>query len=715
MNLSLRAYRWFWCLLTFICGTGVLWPNVAFAQAAAASKSTFVDLDDAAEAGGYEVTAQLTALPVLWSLARQENSDGYYVNIAPDAISFSVQRDGTKVLLAQHKGAFLASKTAPAKVVLQHQANRWNIIWQDRVVLRAEDGQWQDGPVGWKGAAGAVQNARLQPLGTPYFDDDFMRVSEEAAYQQAKPNPHNGMVISSVEVKETIWNTVQGKWKTTGIMENKKAQVAQSINPFAFESEAEGKNLALAGNDFWTDYRVQCAVKPQGADALGLVLYARDAKNYLMFIWKADGQVQLRSVVAGKTLVLDGSTADAFASGQWYELESRMHGGRWRAYIDGRQVLQADTGWFGRGRIGVYSENAAAGKNAAFDDIQVRATKDVLDDFSVAMPGRWKTMAGSWSWQEAATPQGSAVSRAVMGEETWKDYNVASKAFLPEDGSLGLLLNVTDQGYYLFRISGSQAQSPEAGTAQLLLQGKSSKVLAEAKIGARFDNKSTVWNFGQDQGYLQVTSGKEKALLLEAYDETLTAGQPGIMALRGAKAAPRFDAMLVHFARPRKVWAKVPELYVDSRQAKTMGGWSTPKGEWIPVQPTAQTPEKAKETKSTTLWNKGLFWGSGDIAVKIPALKKDQTMTLLLGDARKPDDAKSTFRLELQQLEQELKVTLLQGNSEHPEVLASAKVVISGKLTEKTLQLSRRGSFIIVRLGEDNPHALLVYQMLQSE
>jgi hypothetical protein len=711
MNASLRRCS-FWCLLAFACcASQFISPQFALAQNGAAAKSTFTDLDDEAEAGGYNVSAQLNALPVEWAVARQENGDGYYVDFTANAISLSVQNQGKKVLLTRSAGEFSASKAAPMVIVLQRRANRWNIIWQNRVVLRAEDDHFYEGAIGWKGAAGSVDNIEVQPASAPFFDDDFMRVSEKAAYEQAKPNPRNGMVIHSLKLTETIWSTVAGKWQTTGIMENDtQAQVAESANPFAFESGDKGENLAFAGHPFWSDYSLSSAVKPQGADALGLIIYAQDAQNYLLFVWNKDGQVQLQAVIGGKTLVLAGSVYEPYEIDQWYRLECKIHSGKWRAYIDGHQVLSADTGWFGQGRVGVYSTNSSADKNAAFDDVHVRDAQDILDDFSIAVPGRWQTVAGNWNWQKQASPKTAENAIALMGEKDWSNYGIDSSTFLPDDGAFGLILDHADKGYYLFRATGSKAKFPGAGTAQLILcEGNNTKVLEQLKTGTQFDNKSTLWSFEEENGYLKVTTGEEKVLLLDAYDETLSAGKAGIYAKKSAANAPRFTGVLVHFPQQRQVWAKVPELYVDPLQAETMGEWSTPQGSWIPVSPTSAKAGTVDSKDAKTLWNKGLFWGDGDVTFKLPALTKDQKVELLLGDASMPDDAKSTFRLELTADAGTLSAALWQGEVSG-QTVASGKTAFKDKLEGQTLIVSRRGRFIIVRLGDNNSHAFLVYK-----
>lgn len=711
MPASLRRC-WLWCFLILGYSANLfILPKVAVAQNSAVAKSTFTDLDDQAEAGGYDVTAQLTALPVKWSAARQKNGDGYYLDFTPNSISLSVQNNGTKVLLTRSAGEFSASKAAPVVIILQRRAYRWNIIWQNRVVLRAEDDHFEEGQIGWNGAAGSVQDAEVQPTSAPFFDDDFMRVSEKAAYEEAKPNPRNGMVIHTLKLTETIWSTVAGKWQTTGIMENDtQAQVAESANPFAFESGGKGENLAFAGHPFWSDYSFSSAVKPQGASTLGLIMYAQDAQNYLLFIWGDDGQVQLQAVVGGKALVLAGSTYQPYSNDQWYRLECKIHSGKWRAYIDGHQVLSVDTGWFGQGRVGVYSMNPAMDKNAAYDDVHIRDARDVLDDFSNPVPGRWQSLQGNWNWQKNASPQTSADSIAVMGEKTWSNYGIDASAYLPADGALGLILNQTKDGYYLFRVNGSKVKSPNAGLVQLVLvQGEKSKILAQVKTGTLFDDKSTLWSFEEENGYLKVTDGEDKTMLTDAYDETLQAGRPGIFAKKYAASAPRFNGILVHFPEQRQVWAKVPELYVDPLQAETMGAWSTPQGAWIPVSPTSPKAETVDAKDAKTLWNKGLFWGDGDVTFKLPALIKDQKMELLLGDASKPDDAKSTFSIELTADAGMLNAVLLQGEAPG-QPLASGKTAFKDKLEGQTLTVSRRGEFIIVRLGDNNSHAFLVYK-----
>jgi hypothetical protein len=137
-----------------------------------------------------------------------------------------------------------------------------------------------------------------------------------------------------------------------------------------------------------------------------------------------------------------------------------------------------------------------------------------------------------------------------------------------------------------------------------------------------------------------------------------------------------------------------------------MGAWSTPQGAWIPVSPTSSKAETVAAKDAKTLWNKGLFWGDGDVTFKLPALTTDQKVELLLGDASKPDDAKSIFRLELTADAGMLNAALWQGEAK----VASGKTVFKDKLEGQTLIVSRRGEFIIVRLGDNNSHAFLVYK-----
>jgi hypothetical protein len=678
---------------------GLLLTSLRFSHA----QSGFQYLDDEAEAGGFDITAQITKLPVEWSLAEQENGDAYRLRITTNAVELGLQRTGKLTPLATAKTAVV-----PGDLVLQRRGVRWNVVLDGRIVLQAEDDRWQEGKVGYRG--GGIKEARLQPVEEIAFDDDFMRIAKEDAYKAAVAEPHAGPKINKTQVEETIWKTVMGKWATTGINENEQAAVAQSANPFAFESRAAGENVALGGRIFWSDYRMDVAVRPQQALAVGVVLYARDAKNYLLFEWHRDGKLRLREVLGGQSKVLAAADGEPYDDKNWYRLSIAESGSTVRAFLDDNEVLRVRTGAFGRGLAGLYSNNSTDDSDkyhgAVFDDVHVRSVNDFYDNFSTHVAGRWQPVVGTWKFVNEAVPADHTGDYTVMGEASWHEYSASADIALPSDGVAGLVVHhIAGEGAYVFRIAGSKAKVPYAGKAQIVRIGAGkSTVLADTSVGKKYDGTKARWGFGSERGYLKgnVEMGDANVRVLDAFDTSLQNGRAGLYAQRGAQGVPTLKNFAVEFPRERKTWAVVPDLYATDREATTMGGWSTPEGLWLPSTPVSTA--KAADPGDKTFWHKGTFWGDGDVRVKLPDLQAGQNLTLYFSGLSREKSA-APLKLSLQNAAGSLKAQLTRGS----EKLGEGAQKIENTLKDKPLEVSRRGRFLIVRTGtQDDQSTLLV-------
>jgi hypothetical protein len=680
---------------------------------AAPTASGWAYLDDEAEEAGFDVTASLAKAPVEWALCEQEEGEGYRLKLEPRAATLGLFREGRFTPLARGVLPTLSAAT-PASAVLQRRGASWRLLLNGRRVLEAEDDTWTEGRIGWKGSADAVKDVRVQPVEEIAFDDDFMRVKSEVALEQARKNPRAGVRIADVKSEETLWRAVSGGWATTGLSENAEAQVAQSMNAFAFKSNKAGANLALAGRPFWSDYSIETAVRPEGAAAVGLATYAQDAGNALLLRWSRaeegmenSGSLELRSVVAGKTQVL-GRVAGGFEDFQWYRMKLSVSGGTLRAFIDDQEVLRVRADVFGRGEAGVYAECATEKQTAMFDDVRVRSVQDFEEDFSRAVPGRWRASAGSWSWSGSAAPTSAQASQATTGQRSWTDYEVAAPIALPADAAAGLLLHQSEDGHYLLRVGGSKSRGGFAGKTQVLkVAGGKTTVLATASTGTRFDGRATTWKVRSEDGYLSAWANGQR--VLDAFDVQLREGRAGLWALKST-SAPTFGQFSVSFPLQRPTWAKVPELYVAEQQAETMGGWSTPQGFWLPARPlganatpiSSPSPAPAAPASAapagaaTTLWHKGTFWGDDRLKFKVPDLKAEQSFAILLDS---PDQASGGGGKPLQ-VSFSLKDSALQASLSRDgqaKPLSAGKLKVEGKATDYTVDLQQKGSFIIAR------------------
>ncbi len=670
-------------------------------------------LDDEAEASGFDLSFGAQQFPVEWMLAEQENGDGYILRFAPEGIMLSEKQNGKISVLAQRK-----EKPIVGEWVVQRRGRTWRIIAGKRIWFESENGDFEDGKIAWRGKPKSVSSIRVQPVEDIAFDDDFMRVKEDVAFASAVKDPHKGIRIADVKDGADTWQAQSGKWETTGLSENAEAQVAQSVNAFAFKTAAPGLNLAFTGRPFWNDYSIEAAARPEGAEAIGVVAYAQDKDNYLLLHWSRrtdvldanSGTVELRAIVRGQMRVL-ATAPGGFEDMQWYNLRLSVEGGTVRAFIDDSEILRARSNLFGRGQAGVYAVTKADTKDdkssAFFDDVRVRSEHDLHEDFEEFVPGRWQTLNGNWNWKGAATSQ-IALSQAVTGQNDWENYTVSARLKVPATASGGLLLNQSKDGVYTLRIGGSKSTDGFAGRTQIIKTlGDKKQILAEIKSGSDYDDREMAWSFSENDGYLKVSN--ENGRVLDAFDTDLAMGRPGILASAGKNASARIAAWSVTFPEKRPTWAKVPELYEAEQQAETMGGWSTPEGFWLPVRPVADgapapvaaTPADIK--KADTLWHKGAFWGDGQLKFQVPELTDKQQFVVLLASGRQAPEVKLQFRIE----NNLLKVALQDDDKAKPN---TGEAKLDGKPTDYNVEVQQRGSFLIARLqktGDDERQVLL--------
>ncbi len=581
--------------------------------AATSYAANFTFLDDEAEPAGYDVTAVVNA-PATLTLSRQPNGDGYTLQITPAALQLDVTQSGVTRMLAR-----AANPTkAPWNLTVQRRGRRFDIMDAHRTLLRAENDAFDDGQIGFVGGA---KNVKVQPVEPIVFADDFMRVASDVAMKDAISNPRQGVTIKDAAITESIWTTLNGAWATTGLTENEAAQVAQSANPFAFRALNAGENLAVAGRPFWSDAEFSVSVQPQGAREIGILLDATDAKNYLEFSWGENSDPTLRAVVDGKPKVLGAAKGyGGYEQNQWTRLKFAAANGALRAWIDDAQVASAQSGWGGRGQIGLRAVLPAKGDDkkgigAVFDDALVRTTDDFRDDFSSDVAGRWTPIAGQWNWNGAAQSVGASGAYAVTGERAWTDYIVSGNLNVLANGAAGLLSHhEAGKGAYLLRVGGSKS-SVSAGQVQLArIAGGVTEILAQTNVGARYDNSKIGWQLSEENGYLSARA--DGKLVLDAFDETLVDGRAGVYAQGG-----NVSDFAVTFMQPRRTWAKVPELYEVEQQAATMGSWSTPQGFWL-----------ASGAGAGQTWeHKGEFWGDSAINFPLPDISGDKSAQLTLG------------------------------------------------------------------------------------
>ena len=276
----------------------------------------------------------------------QPSSDHYYAAIGGKGTQFFKVQDGQEKPLGPAQPLRLAPRVP---MTVQRERGRMVLVCGGEVVARASDAEFQGGQWG-VALTGKLhfQDLAQQPTEPVYFTDDFMR--EKAAGE---------------------WEFREGVWELSGIRHS-GANPNQSANPFGLGGKATaGPAIAVAGYDFWTDYTVKAAVKPDGLGGVGLCAYFQDADNYLLFRWTTleGNEKQLVCVREGQETLLSPAEG-GFISGQWYQLALQIQEGQIAAFIDEELVLESICESFGQGQVGLYVQE---GTQAIFDDIRVES------------------------------------------------------------------------------------------------------------------------------------------------------------------------------------------------------------------------------------------------------------------------------------------------------------------------------------------------------
>ena len=147
---------------------------------------------------------------------------------------------------------------------------------------------------------------------------------------------------------------------------------------------------------------------------------------------------------------------------------------------------------------------------------------------------------------------------------------------------------------------------------------------------------------------------------------------------------------------------------------RSVAPWSLPEppdriseGLWLPVNPVkATTPSPATAAETKAFWHKGAFWGDQDIRFKLPVLKPDQNLTLILGNIA-PNQAKSAPPLTLTLKTDGANLLAFLTRGADLKIKDGSKK-IEGSLENLPLEISRRGSYVIVRVGDEDAQSTLL-------
>ena len=511
---------------------------------------------------------------------------------------------------------------APGKtthVVLQRRPWLMRALVGKQVALTAYDATFQDGQIGFSAQGFATSDARVQPVESIVWNDDFTRLPGETG----------------------DWKTEAGTWALTSSSDTISQRNADmSANPFAFRAEppAERSALAWSGKWFWDAYDAQVSVRPMGRGMVGFAVYVQDPKNYVAFEWDsgdANGARRLVRVVNGTRTVLAQGNG-GYLPHQWYRLQARVSPDWVEVGADGQTFLRARDNWFGQGGIGLLCK----GTPTFWDDARVRSNSLYRQDFSGPTGGAWSPVGGAWQAQNGTLSSGRAkVSEPermlLAGREEWTNYEFAAQGKAGTDGACGVVLSYRNpQNYALFRWAGANANVPYKGRQQLVFwrDGKA-QIAVNEPLALRADSggmtrvmaklsPGAVVVYGEDSH--QKSANGELKPVAQAADESLGVGRCGLWA-QGAAPANFRDVSVAFPPEP-----EAPRAATKMQDDPLMTGWASASGEWR-AQPVTRTQlpgfalasaavkqveDAPRRRLYIELWNVGEFFG--DTTLEMP-------------------------------------------------------------------------------------------------
>lgn len=503
----------------------------------------------------------------------------------------------------------------PVSFSLHRTSWQLDLLCSGRVVCQA----WSYAPaatverVGWQGGEGQVEDLRVQPVGSIYKADSFMRI----------------------ETGEGEWEPGRGQWRQRALREDQQADTmdaTKTTNPFSYFGEVKGDEapaVSTLGYWFWTDYRVSASVRGGQDSVIGLVVCYQDADNYLGVRWSSAVAAQephtlkLVAVEGGQEKVL-AQTRAGFLPDQWYRLSLGYSGGKLVCWVDGRKRLAADTILFGEGVAGLLADGA---EGIFFDDVLVEDWEVVYDDFSAPAPGKWIAQGGDWQVTGGVikVTSGGGEALVVTGRPEWANYS-AGVAVKVNSGGAGIVVGAGETTQVAAMLQRTGKTDRLAILRKLGQQGHWEELVAvPVSAAASANNGWRRLEIDVEDGYIKASCDGVTA---RAFVPGVGKGRVGLVSPPASSAA--FDNFSLNFIPPPPTSHLVKE-FTDVQQHFEMAEWASTRHAWVPVAQELGVPE-ADNPKYEGQWvTKGDF--HGDYSVQIPLADigaKDFIMTVVL-------------------------------------------------------------------------------------
>lgn len=121
----------------------------------------------------------------------------------------------------------------------------------------------------------------------------------------------------------------------------------------------------------YSDFSYEAAFKPWGGawgSYAGLVFRYTDPQNYYVLAAACPKDYLALYRMSGGQLNLIKEVPATLERGRWYTFKIDARGGHFTAYLDGKQMFEAQDGTIAKGRIGVWSQNDS---RVSFDNLKL--------------------------------------------------------------------------------------------------------------------------------------------------------------------------------------------------------------------------------------------------------------------------------------------------------------------------------------------------------
>jgi hypothetical protein len=174
------------------------------------------------------------------------------------------------------------------------------------------------------------------------------------------------------------WEFLAGTWK---VLHHADDAMGTANDCLAQWDESQG--LALAGYEFWEDYRMAASLSLRSEGTAGIVFFSNeDGGDLRLALTAAEGtsRVQLVATQAGTPHVLAEAPVHLALSDAWCTLAVHVEAGELVCRLDDAVVLRTPYGGPRRGRIGIYSQDCLG---ALFDNVDVTFGRGKEEDPNV--------------------------------------------------------------------------------------------------------------------------------------------------------------------------------------------------------------------------------------------------------------------------------------------------------------------------------------------